>query len=229
VPVGEGGRHALSPTIFRPAEMADPSVAFEAARQALRDGKLIGFPTDTVYGLGANASDPQAVADIYRAKGRPAEKAIPLLLGEVDVALALAAERRRELAALAEAFWPGPLTIVVPGAPEAAVAARAEDGTLALRVPDHPVALGLLRHCGEPVATSSANLSGQPAVTEAAAVLEHLGAWVDVLIDAACGRDAVPSTVVSLASPTARILRPGPISGEAIEATLRQEVAEWRP
>lgn len=185
----------------------------------LRAGRLVAFPTETVYGLGADATDAGAVAAIYRAKGRPAHNPLIVHLPEADGARRIGRfdERAERLAA---AFWPGPLTLVLPladGSP-VAEAARAGLPTVALRVPAHPVARDLLRAAGLPIAAPSANPSGRVSPTTARHVAAELGDAVALVLDGGPCPVGVESTVVDLSgSGGARLLRPGGLSRERLE------------
>ena len=195
------------------------------AAALLAQGGLVAFPTETVYGLGADARDDRAVARIFAAKGRP--RFNPLIVHLPD----LAAARRiavvsDEAARLAEAFWPGPLTLVLPLRPEAGLSALVTAGldTVALRVPAHPVARALLRAFGGPVAAPSANPSGRVSPTRAVHVLDGLAGRIDAVVDGgACGV-GVESTIVGL-SGAATLLRPGGLPVEVIEACLGAPLA----
>ena len=185
------------------------------ALAVVREGGLVAFPTDTVYGIGGLASKAEAVEAIFLAKARLEERSIPILVAgwpEVrGVAQpAPAAER------LAAAFWPGPLTIVMERDPSLP-AAIGPKGTVGVRAPNHAVALALLREAG-PLATSSANLSGDPSPRTAADVLATLGDRIDLLIDGGQTPGGRPSTVVDCTGEMPRLLRPGPITLEAILA-----------
>jgi L-threonylcarbamoyladenylate synthase len=198
----------------------DPSSAaiVEAAR-VLRHGGLVAFPTETVYGLGADALNPRAVEAVFAAKERPAQD--PLIVHLADaaalgvVANPVPARARR----LARRRWPGPLTLVLPRTGVVPAEVTAGLATVAVRVPDHPVARALIRTAGVPVAAPSANRFGQASPTTAAHVLADLDGRVDLVLDAGPTRVGVESTVVDVTGP-ARILRPGGLSREALEATL---------
>lgn len=197
----------------------DPDTIAEAAR-CLRAGGLVAFPTETVYGLGANACEAEAVAGIFRAKGRPAHN--PLIVHLADaaaldtVALDIPPAARR----LAEQFWPGPLTLVLRRA--AAVAPNVSGGrdTVAVRVPAHPVALALIAAAGVPVAAPSANRFGRPSATTAAHVLADLNGRIDLVLDAGPTPIGVESTVLDLTAPEPALLRPGGVTLEALRAIL---------
>ncbi len=196
-----------------------------AAAALLRRGGLVAFPTETVYGLGADARVAEAVAGIYAAKARP--RFNPLIAHVADLA---AAEREGlfgpDALALARAFWPGPLTLVVPAAPGGTVCdlARAGLDSVALRVPAHPVAQALIAAAGRPVAAPSANRSGRVSPTTAAHVLGDLDGRVDAVLDGGATDVGVESTIVScLGAPV--LLRPGGVTREAVEAVLGRPVA----
>ena len=196
------------------------------AAQVLRHGGLVAFPTETVYGLGADAASPLSVAKIYAAKGRPAFN--PLIAHVVDLA---AAQREATLPEpalrLAEKFWPGPLTLVAPASLQGSVCelARAGLGSVALRVPAHPCALALLRAFGGPVAAPSANRSGHVSPVTAAHVAQDLNGRVDLILDAGRSDAELESTIVSFVGEEPVILRPGALPREAVEAALGRRLA----
>jgi len=194
------------------------------AATLLRAGGLVAFPTETVYGLGANATDPTAVARIFAAKGRPTFD--PLIVHIADRAdlprvLSSSALSDPRVTALADAFWPGPLTIVAPAAAEIPELVRAGLSSVGVRLPDHPIARALIRAAGTPVAAPSANLFGQLSPTSAAHVLSQLDGRIDALVVADPSQIGVESSVVSLLpDEPARLLRPGGIPAEAIARLL---------
>lgn len=191
------------------------------AAALLRAGELVAFGTETVYGLGADATDERAVAAIFAAKGRP--RFNPLIAHYPDAAAALADVRANDAAwRLARKFWPGPLTLVLPRAENCPVALLASAGgdTLAVRVPAHPVALALLRAVGRPVAAPSANLFGQVSPTTAAHVLAGLAGRVAALLDSGPCAVGVESTVLDISSGDPVLLRAGGVTLEAIEAEI---------
>lgn len=199
------------------AEHPEPGPLAEAAA-ILRGGGLVAFPTETVYGLGANALDRRAVARIYSAKGRPAFNPVIAHVASAEQARSLAATWPPLADRLAEAFWPGPLTIVLPKAPVVPDIVTAGAETIAIRVPAHPVALALIREAGVPLAAPSANRSTSVSPTTAEHVAKGLGTRVDLILDAGPTHVGIESTVVDLTGPRPRILRPGPIGQGAIEA-----------
>lgn len=197
----------------------DP-VVVEHAAALLRRGGLVAFPTETVYGLGANALDPDAVAAIYAAKGRPAWN--PVIAHVPDVAAARALTRHWPAAAdrLAAAFWPGPLTLVLPKAPNVPDVATAGLDAVAVRIPAHPVALALLRAAGVPIAAPSANRFTQVSPTTAQHVQTSLGDRVGLILDGGPSSVGIESTVVDLTGPDAVILRPGMIAAADLALAL---------
>ena len=196
------------------------------AAQALRAGELVAFPTETVYGLGANAGNDRAVARIYAAKGRPSFNPLIIHAGDQLAAEQLgifSVEARR----LAAAFWPGPLTLVVPRAADCPVSLLASAGlpSIALRVPAHPMALALLKAAGLPLAAPSANRSGGLSPTSADHVRAAFGSGVSVILDGGPCAVGLESTIVALTGGPPRLLRAGGVPGEAIEALLGQPLA----
>nr|WP_246505339.1 L-threonylcarbamoyladenylate synthase [Microvirga antarctica] len=191
------------------------------AATLLRQGRLVAFPTETVYGLGADATDASAVAGIYAAKDRPRFNP---LIAHVDGLKAAQEQGVFEDAALrlADAFWPGPLTLVVPVAPGGTVCdlARAGLDSVGLRVPSHPVARALLSAVGRPVAAPSANRSGRVSPTTAAHVLADLDGRIDAVLDGGSADVGVESTIVACLDGTIRLLRPGGVSREAIAQVI---------
>lgn len=197
-----------------------------AAVEALRRGELVAMPTETVYGLAADATNAAAVGRIYLAKGRP--RFNPLI---VHVA-GLAGARRfvhlgADAEALAAAFWPGPLTMVLPSKADAGIADLVTAGltTLAVRVPAHPVAQALLAAGGLPIAAPSANRSGHVSPTTAAHVVEDLGGQVSVVLDAGATPVGLESTIVGLAGEAPVLLRAGGLARDAIESVLGRPLA----
>ena len=191
----------------------------EAAARALGAGDLVILPTETVYGLAADAADPAAIAKVFEAKGRP--RFNPLIAHVADLAAArrIAAFDGQALR-LAEAFWPGPLTLVVPyiGGEAVCDLARAGLETVAIRVPAHPLALEVLAAFGGPVCAPSANKSGRPSPTTYADAVEETGAAAAVALDGGACAVGLESTVVSVIGGVVRLLRPGGVERAAIEA-----------
>ena len=192
-----------------------------AAAALIRAGGLVAFPTETVYGLGADATDALAVAKIYEAKGRPAFNPLIAHVGDLAAALAQGVFNADALA-LARAFWPGPLTLVVPARADCAVCDLARAGlvSVALRVPSHPVALALIRAAARPLAAPSANRSGRVSATSAAHVSAQLGGRIDLILDGGPADVGVESTIIACLNGTPRLLRAGGFFRAQIEAVL---------
>jgi L-threonylcarbamoyladenylate synthase len=212
-------------TQIRPAG----ETATAAAARTLRAGGLVAFPTETVYGLGADAANAEAIARLYRAKGRPAFN--PLIVHVGDLAAAKRTARFNATAlALADAFWPGPLTLVLPKGPRCPVAYLATAGldTVALRVPAHPVARAILRDFGGAVVAPSANLSGHVSPTTAAHVQSDLAGRIDLIVDGGPVEVGIESTIIGCFDrPT--LLRPGGIPRAGIERVLGHTLASPDP
>ncbi len=191
------------------------------AAQLLQDGSLVAFPTETVYGLGGDATNERAVAAIFEAKGRPQfNPLISHVLGADDAKRFV--EWNKTADRLAARFWPGPLTFVLPRAKGSPIALLATAGldTVAIRAPSHPVAQALIRAAGRPIAAPSANRSGAVSPTTAEHVAESLGARVPLIIDGGPCLVGVESTVIDLSGNRATLLRPGGATREAIEAVI---------
>lgn len=199
------------------------------AAELLRQGKLVAFPTETVYGLGADARQGEAVAGIYEAKGRPSFNPliahVPSLAAAETIGVFDAAAR-----ALAERFWPGPLTLVVPLRPEAGISALATAGldSIALRVPSHPVAREILALTETPIVAPSANCSGRVSPTEAEHVWADLNGRIDAVVEGWSSPIGVESTIVSCLGEKPVLLRPGGVTREEIEAALGQPLGDGK-
>jgi L-threonylcarbamoyladenylate synthase len=192
--------------------------AITHAFDVLQHGGLVAFPTDTVYGLAAPVFNEESIDRLYIVKGRNSNKAIALLLGQIDDLEKVAVDINEYTRLFAERFWPGPLTLIVPRHPDLP-AILAPAPTIGVRIPDHPVALDLLRTTG-PLAVTSANLSGADNACTAQQVLDQLNGRVHLIIDGGQTPGGVPSTVVECTTPKFQILRKGPISQMELEAAL---------
>jgi len=201
----------------------DPEAAIEAAAEAVADGNCIVLPTDTVYGIGANAFDPDAVQRLLHAKQRGRDMPPPVLVADLLALRTLVAELTAEIEAVAKAFWPGALTVIVVAQPNLRLDLGERGQTVAVRIPDHDFTRALLRATG-PLAVSSANVSGEPAATTAAEAEAQLGRAVEIYLDGGPAGDQVPSTILDLTGP-ARILREGRISRAELAKVL-PELAE---
>jgi L-threonylcarbamoyladenylate synthase len=190
------------------------------AAQILRAGGLVAFPTETVYGLGADATNPDAVARIFTAKGRPATNPLIVHVADIDVARRYAAVWSDLADRLARHFWPGPLTLVVPSAAAIVDGVRAGGSTVGLRVPAHPMALQLLRAFDGPVAAPSANRSEHVSPTLAQHVIDDLGGGVNLVLDGGPCGVGIESTVLDVTGDRPRLLRPGSVTAAEIEAVI---------
>jgi L-threonylcarbamoyladenylate synthase len=199
--------------------------ALEHAAALLREGKLVAFPTETVYGLGADALDPQAVGRIFAAKGRPANNPLIVHVAEIAQARQLTRAWPPRAERLAELFWPGPLSLVLEKQPHVPGAVTAGSSTVAVRIPAHPVARQLLAVGGMPVAAPSANRSTRISPTSAEHVLAGLDGRVDLVLDAGPTPGGLESTVLDLTCTPPRLLRPGLIALAELEAALEEPVA----
>ena len=207
---------------FDCADSAQRPAGIASAISALKGGRLVVLPTDTVYGIGADAFDGAAVAALLSAKGRGRDMPVPVLVGSwhtIDGLVYSVAESARELI---RAFWPGALSLVVQQAPSLQWDLGDAAGTVMLRMPLHPVAIELLREVG-PMAVSSANISGRAAAVTAADAREQLGDLVEVYLEAGPSAQGAASTIVDLTGAQPRILREGPVSAAAIAGVLGLE------
>ena len=200
--------------------LADDAAGRASAVSALRAGQIVAMPTDTVYGVGVALDAPDGLPRLFAAKDRPLDKAIVLLVADLEqaatVGIFTAAAR-----ALAERFWPGGLTLVLPQRPDSGLPAVLTGGaaTIGVRVPDHDCPRALARDLG-PLPVTSANLSGQPAANDAAEVAAQLGDRIELILDGGRARGGTPSTVVDCSGAEPRVLRAGAIDTESISATL---------
>ncbi|WP_448631583.1 L-threonylcarbamoyladenylate synthase [Cellulomonas soli] len=205
-------------SVDRIKDATDPATwgpAIDEAVHALARGELVVLPTDTVYGIGADAFAPSAVQALLDAKGRGRQMPPPVLIPDVRTLDGLATHVPEGARALAEAFWPGGLTLILDAQPSLAWDLGETHGTVALRMPDHPAALALLRRTG-PLAVSSANLTGGPAAVSAAGAHEQLTDSVAVYLDAGDAPGQVASTIVDATGDVLRLVRPGAISLERL-------------
>ncbi|MBN1855484.1 MAG: threonylcarbamoyl-AMP synthase [Dehalococcoidia bacterium] len=198
----------------------------EAAR-VLAEGGVVAFPTDTVYGLGADARNEAAVHRVFDIKGRPPHSPLPLLIADISQVTAVAQQLSPIALCLATRFWPGALTLVVPARLPLS-SALVQDGFVGLRIPDDPFCLRLIERFGGPITGTSANLTGAAPCMTADEVRKQLGKSVDYILDAGRAGGALPSTVVKIDGKSVSILRHGAIPDEAIHSTIA-ECAEQTP
>ncbi len=204
-------------TIILPAEN---TASIQTAIELLQEGEIVAFPTDTVYGLGANAFYSPGIIKLFEAKGRDANKAIAVLIGDINQLELLTEELNETAKKLAKKFWPGALTLVVPKKTELPELLTAGN-SIGIRIPDHPVALELLKEFG-PIAATSANLSGKTSPHDARDVLKQLNKRIPLILDGGRCSGGIPSTVVDCSNGEVRILRPGAISQQEIDAALTE-------
>ena len=189
------------------------------AVQILRDGGVVAFPTDTVYGVGVDPFQPEAVRRLYRIKGRPEDKPIAILVGSIEDVARVAQTPSRTFSRLADRFWPGGLTLIVETR-ELPPEITAGGSTVGVRMPDHPLTLELLRGFGGPIATTSANRSGENPATSAEEVGAQLGDHVNLIVDGGDTITKVASTVLDLSVSPPKVLRHGGISEELLVECL---------
>ncbi len=194
------------------------------AAQLLQQGQIVAFPTETVYGIAASAYCGSAVNKIFEAKGRPQDNPLIVHIDTLDMLDGLVSEVPEGAKKLAEAFWPGPLTMVLPRGPKVADEVCAGLDTVGIRMPSHPVARQLITACGLPLAAPSANLSGSPSPTTAADVFADMDGRLPMILDGGSCQVGVESTVVTLAGPQPMLLRPGYVTKEQMEEVLGEEV-----
>lgn len=197
----------------------DPTSIAEAVN-VLALGGIVAFPTDTVYGIGADSRQPQAIARLYEIKRRPSSRPIPILLARSEGLRSVARDIPESAWRLAERFWPGALSLVVHCAPSIPPVLTAGGTTVAVRVPDHPVVRALIEGLSAPLAGTSANTSGLPSPVTARDVLAQLGGRIAALLDGGACAGGKPSTIVDLTTTPFRILRRGPVSGDQIREVI---------
>ena len=194
------------------------------AGAVIRAGGLVAFPTETVYGLGGNALDADASRRIYAAKGRPSDNPLIVHISDFSQVYMLAEDVPETAQKLADAFWPGPLTMILPKSELVPETTTGGLQTVALRMPNHPAALGLIEQAGVPIAAPSANRSGRPSPTTAAHVLEDMNGKIPIILDGGEVEIGVESTIVDLTGEKPMVLRPGYISREMLQEVLETEV-----
>jgi len=217
----------LAQMTTQPVVADDTTIALAA--DWLKEGRLVAFPTETVYGLGADAAHPEAVARIFAAKGRPADHPLIVHLADVGQIHEWADEVPESALKLAETFWPGPLALVLPKQAWVPLAVTGGQRTVALRIPNHPVALELLRSFGGGIAAPSANRFCRISPTLASHVAEELGDAVDMILDGGRCQVGLESTIIDLSGGQPGLLRPGQIGAEAIASVLGHEVRLPQP
>lgn len=227
--VRELNKHNLEGDIFFDDSKASAAIEktqkmIDEAADILVNGGLVAFPTETVYGLGANAMDPEAVAKIYKAKGRPSDNPLIVHIARASNIGELTPYLTPKIIRLIDNFWPGPLTVVLPKKPNVPDITTGGLDTVAIRMPDNPVALELIKKAGCPVAAPSANISGRPSPTKGEHVVTDLDGKVDAILIGSDCRVGIESTVLDMTGDIPTILRPGIITAENIEAVLGEKV-----
>lgn len=212
-------------TIIKAANLEAQEV-FSQASAILRNGGLVAFPTETVYGLGGDALNPEAAGLIYSAKGRPSDNPLIVHVADTDSVYHLASEINAQAKMLMEAFWPGPLTIIFKKKDIVPDATTGGLDTVAIRMPSHPVAMKLIRESDIYIAAPSANLSGRPSPTEAAHVIEDMNGRIDMILDGGPVGIGIESTIVDVTGDRPTILRPGFVTGEMIKRLLGDVVID---
>lgn len=192
----------------------------QEAAEIIRDGGLVAFPTETVYGLGADAFSPEASKRIYAAKGRPSDNPLIVHIAEFDELVQIASEVPPEAKKLSDAFWPGPLTMIVRKNDKVPYETTGGLDTVAVRMPSHPVAAALIRESGRLIAAPSANTSGRPSPTLAEHVAEDLSGKIPMILDGGEVGIGIESTIIDLTEEVPMILRPGYITKEQLEAVI---------
>jgi len=196
------------------------AAAVKRVAEALRAGEVVALPTETVYGLAANAFNPDAVAEIYRVKGRPAHNPIIVHVASIAMARASVAQWPPVADQLAGAFWPGPLTLVLPRSQAIPDIVTAGGATVGVRLPRHPLIQAVIRECGFPLAAPSANLSNRVSPTDAGHVSRQLGDTLRLIVDGGPCQVGIESTVLDLTDLPPRVLRPGVIHEETLAAVI---------
>src|SRR5262249_8694147 len=194
--------------------------AVQRAAELLRAGKVVALPTETVYGLAANALDRAAVGEIFRIKERPAINPVIVHVADIEMARRCTANWPESADRLAAAFWPGPLTLVLPRGKDIPMIVTADGPTVGIRWPSHPFIQAVIRECGFPLAAPSANLSNHVSPTNAAHVRKQLGNRIQLIVDGGQSQVGIESTVLDLSTSPPRVLRPGMIHETALLAVI---------
>jgi L-threonylcarbamoyladenylate synthase len=199
---------------------APDSTAIRYAADFIKRGQVVGVPTDTFYGLGADPFNLAAVEEIYRVKGRPENRALPILVNSIEQAAMLSRDLPDNFLRLAQKLWPGALTIVVPASNRLPLKVTANKGRVALRWPNSRVACAIIEQVGTPITGTSANISGYPSCSNAQELVQQLGERLPLILDSGDTGARVSSTIVNLDGEDWKIVRPGQISQEEIEKAL---------
>ncbi len=201
--------------ILKVSEKAPSPKAISEAAATIKAGGLVVYPTETVYGLGADACSDEAVAKVFKAKVRPLESPISIAVNSLEMARQFT-ELTQKAEAIFKKLMPGPVTVILRAKPTISKLLTAGTGKIGVRVPDHPVALRLINSVGGPITSTSANLSGKPAPSTVREAMKQIGKSVDLVLDAGECKLGVPSTVVDLTEKPFKVLREGPVAEEVI-------------
>ena len=199
-----------------PEDPANAAIWIDRAARLVAQGGLVAFPTDTVYGLGADVMNVEALSKLFEAKGRAPGQPVPVLLADAEDAVQVAEAFPEGAKQLASRFWPGPLTLVLRRRSDVPPAVGGGGAGIGVRVPDHETPRAIVRAVGRPITGTSANTSGQPPHRDAASVALDLGDWVDLLLPGQCGRHRTASTVVDFTRDVPVIVREGPIAPDEL-------------
>jgi len=209
---------------MKPVPVVADANAIGDATDLLKQGRLVAFPTETVYGLGADASNPDAVASIFKVKGRPADHPLIVHIADIDSLGDWARTVPETALKLAAHFWPGPLTMILNKQPQVSLAVTGGQQTVGVRMPNHPVALALLKSFGGGIAAPSANRFCRISPTQSSHVYEELGNSVDMILDGGACQVGVESTIIDLSGDMPRLLRPGQITSQEIADILKTDI-----
>ena len=213
-------------TEFVKISVTDGIEKYTDAAELIKNNQVVGMPTETVYGLAGNAYSDEAVKRIFEAKGRPQDNPLIVHISEFSEIYDLVSYVPENAKKLAEAFWPGPLTIILPKSPEVPLSVTAGLDTVAVRCPSHIIARNLIKASGVPLAAPSANLSGKPSPTKAEHVFDDLKGRIPYIIDGGECDEGVESTVITLATDTPKLLRPGNVTLSQLKAVLGEVVVD---
>ncbi|MGN0601790.1 MAG: L-threonylcarbamoyladenylate synthase [Oscillospiraceae bacterium] len=211
---------------FKTEILDNSSHSTEIAARLLKDGKVVGIPTETVYGLAANAFDENAVAEIFKAKGRPSDNPLIVHISSMDMLSGLVSSIPDNAKKCAEKFWPGPLTMIMPKSDKIPMITSGGLQTVGIRMPSHKIARRIIEACGFPLAAPSANLSGSPSPTTAKHVFNDMNGRIPCIIDGGFSAVGVESTVISFEGDSIRLLRPGFISVEDLKEVTENVIID---
>lgn len=204
------------------ARAAVPAADIESALNALRAGQVIVFPTETFYGLGVDATNRQALERLFELKGRDPDKPVPLIAADLEMVMRVVKDIPPAARRLAQEFWPGPLTMVLPARPELSPALTNREGGVGIRISPHPIAMELTRRLGAPLSATSANLAGQPPARTLEQAWAAFGGAVASYVEGGALEGSLPSTVITFEGGAIKVLRAGAVSEDRLNQALRQ-------